>query len=198
MIAVLAGRSARIAQAALCAAAIALSSAAPARAESRAAGRAEPRTPSFAFAAPVRIVQVELDAVDGVFVSDEDRAAVLKEIRARLDAGLPPAAAEAPGYRMLVLLTRFSRGTAAARMTLIGLGSIHVEGKVRLTAADGTVLPEIVINKGLVIGGLAGGLVSSNSVVGRFANAVAISVRPAGQPTGSGSASAGPSAKTAR
>lgn len=141
---------------------------------------------SFAFAAPVRITQVELDAADGVFVSDEDRAAVLKVVRAKLDGGLPPAAETAPGYRMLVLLTRFTRGAAAARMSLIGLGSIHVEGKVRLTAADGTMLPEVPITKGLVIGGLAGAFVTSDSVIGRFANAVVASVQPAPAPTGAG------------
>ena len=63
-------------------------------------------------------------------------------------------------------------------MSLIGLGGIHVEGKVQLTADDGRVLPEVSITKGLVIGGLAGGLVSSDSVIRRFANAVVASVQP--------------------
>jgi hypothetical protein len=153
-------------------------------ASAHASRSAPPRAASFAFPAPVRITQLDLDAVDGVFVSDQDRAAVLKELRARLATGLPPAEASAPAYRMLVLLTRFSRGTAAARMSLIGLGGIHVAGKVRLTAVDGTALPEVTITKGLVIGGLAGAFVTSDSVIGRFANAVVASVRPAAEPTG--------------
>jgi hypothetical protein len=171
----LAGLPTAIARAALPIAVLALLPAVPARAE-RAAPAGAPA--SFAFAAPVRIAEVEIDAVDGVFVSDPDRDFVLKQIRSRLDARLPRTEADAPVYRMLVLLTRFSRGTAAARMSLIGLGGIHVEGKVRLTAADGTVLPDVVITKGLVIGGLAGGFASSDSVVGRFANAVVASVQP--------------------
>ena len=149
----------------------------PVMAKEAKAAKAESPT-SLGNTAPVRISKVMLDSAPGVFVGDDDRLLILSKIRSRLDALSPAPAADAPAYRMSVILTRFSHGEAAARMALIGLGSIHVEGKVQLIGADGKQVAEFVITKGLVLGGLAGGFATASSVEDRFANAVVATIIP--------------------
>ena len=136
-------------------------------------------------AEPVRISRVLLDSAPGVFVSDDDRQLILSKIEKRVYAITPAPAADAPVYRLSVILTRFSHGEAAARFALIGLGSIHVEGKVQLLGTDGKQVAEFMITTGLVLGGLAGGFSTASSVYDRFANAVVATVTP--HPAGSGS-----------
>jgi hypothetical protein len=57
-------------------------------------------------------------------------------------------------------------------MSLIGLGSIKIEGTVKLIDANGAPAGEYAIHKGLVLGGIAGGMATAGGVHGRFANAV--------------------------
>ena len=141
---------------------------------------------------PVRISRVLLDSAPGVFVSDGDRQLILGKIEKRVNAIIPAPATDAPVYRLSVILTRFSHGEAAARFALIGLGSIHVEGKVQLLGADGKQVAEFMITKGLVLGGLAGGFSTASSVYDRFANAVVAPVTPHPAPPGSAAAAASP------
>ena len=150
---------------------------APAPALARAETRVEAPT-SLNNVAPVRITGISLDAADGVFVSDPNRQRLLDKIESRVAAIQPAAAPDAPAYRMFVILTRFSRGQAAARLALIGLGSVHVEGKVQLFDSANKQVGEFAITKGLVLGGIAGGLVSAGSVEDRFAHAVAATITP--------------------
>lgn len=149
----------------------------PVMAKEAKAAKAEGPT-SLGNTAPVRISKVMLDSAPGVFVGDDDRQLILSKIQSRLNALSPSPAADAPAYRMSVILTRFSHGEAAARMALIGLGSIHVEGKVQLIGTDGKQVAEFVITKGLVLGGLAGGFATASSVEDRFANAVVATIIP--------------------
>ena len=132
---------------------------------------------------PVRISRVLLDSAPGVFVSDGDRQLILGKIEKRVNAIIPAPATDAPVYRLSVILTRFA---------LIGLGSIHVEGKVQLLGADGKQVAEFMITKGLVLGGLAGGFSTASSVYDRFANAVVAPVTPHPAPPGSAAAAASP------
>ncbi|MEO5599031.1 MAG: DUF4410 domain-containing protein [Novosphingobium sp.] len=128
---------------------------------------------------PVRVSSVTVDAAEGIWVSDEDRMLVQQKIRSRLDA-LPvtDATMQGPVYAMRVLFTRFDHGSSAARLGMIGLGQIHMNGTVSLVDQTGKLCGEYKIGKGLVLGGIAGGLTSTSDVEDGFAKSVVAILTP--------------------
>ena len=124
------------------------------------------------------ITTVTIESVEDVFVNDDDRAAILTKINARMAMRNPAPTVSAPSYKMEVMITRYKRGSAAARMSLIGLGSIKIEGAVTLFNPDGSKAGEYDVTKGLVLGGIAGGLSTANGVHDRFANSVVAGIMP--------------------
>jgi hypothetical protein len=131
-------------------------------------------------AAPFQISDVTIEAASGVWMSDSDRASIRQKIKTKMDAlaaaNQPSAAATA--YTMKVFFTRYDRGAAAARLALIGLGQIHMEATVNIFDRDGALSGQYNVGKGLVLGGVAGGLISANDVEEGLAKSVAAIFTP--------------------
>jgi hypothetical protein len=130
---------------------------------------------------PVYISDVSLEAAEGVWVNDKDRADIVAKIRTRLDAQAPIGGRSAAGvsvYSIRLLFTRFDHGNGVARMALIGLGQIHMEALVSFLDPDGKLSGQYKVGKGLVLGGVAGGLVTTSNIENGFATAVAGIVAP--------------------
>lgn len=139
-------------------------------------------------AAPVHVTDVKVELAEGVWATDQDREDIRSKILAQLatlptqanptqagptQPGTPqPATPNAPSYKMVVKLTRFKQGSAAARMIMIGLGQIHIDGEVTLTDGDGKVAGQYKITKTLAAGGLVGGMTSTSDVENGFAKSV--------------------------
>ncbi|WP_232280964.1 DUF4410 domain-containing protein [Novosphingobium nitrogenifigens] len=148
--------------------------------------------------APVHVVDVKVELAEGVWATDQDREDIRSKILAQL-ATLPQAApaqavpaqtgptqpgtpqpgtpnATALSYKMVVKLTRFKQGSAAARMIMIGLGQIHIDGEVTLTDGDGKVAGQYKITKTMAAGGLVGGMTSTSDVENGFAKSVVAAI----------------------
>jgi hypothetical protein len=130
---------------------------------------------------PVFISDVSLEAAEGIWVNDKDRADILEKIKKRLDAQAPAGGRSAAGvsvYAMRLLFTRFDHGNGVARLALIGLGQIHMEALVSFLDIDGKLSGQYKVGKGLVLGGIAGGIISTSDIENGFATAVASIVSP--------------------
>jgi hypothetical protein len=134
-----------------------------------------------AAAAPFQISNVSIETASGVWMSDADRTAMLQKIKSKLDAlttASGQTAATATSYSVKLLFTRYDRGAAAARLALIGLGQIHMEATVSIVDRDGNLSGEYYVGKGLVLGGIAGGLISAKDVEEGLAKSVAAIFAP--------------------
>ena len=119
----------------------------------------------------IRIADVTVEAADGVWLRDEHREVIQRKIQDILDK-TPQSNGSGKGYHMKVTLTRFDEGSAAARLTLIGLGQIHIEGGIRLFDDANKPAGEYQIKKTFVGGGFYGGFTSLESVEDGFAKSV--------------------------
>jgi len=130
--------------------------------------------------APPYITQVTVETDPGVWASDSD----CDDIRSRIESLLsaqrhtPGANATTPAYRMRVNLSRFKKGSAGARMMLIGLGQIHIEGQVTLIDASGAIAGQYKITKALVAGGIVGAVITPSDVENGFAKSVVAAITP--------------------
>ncbi len=130
---------------------------------------------------PAFISDVSLDAAEGIWVNDKDRADILEKIKKRLDAQAPEGGRSAAGvsvYAMRLLFTRFDHGNGVARLALIGLGQIHMEALISFLDPDGKLSGQYKVGKGLVLGGIAGGIISTSDIENGFATSVASIVSP--------------------
>lgn len=131
-------------------------------------------------AVPPYITNVTVKTDPGVWASDADCEDIRSRIQTllaaqRLAAG---STAETPAYRMLVGLSRFQKGSAGARLVMIGLGQIHIEGHVTLIDATGTIAGQYKITKALVAGGIIGAMITPSDVENGFAKSVVAAITP--------------------
>jgi len=133
----------------------------------------------------VHIADVKLDTVSGIWIKEKQRVEIRNKIEAELQKhalSAAPVAAGAPAtpqtYRLKVLLTRFDEGNAMARLALIGLGQIHIEGTVTLTDAMGNQAGQYVIKKTFAGGGVVGGITTTANVEDGFAKSVVAGLTP--------------------
>lgn len=77
-------------------------------------------------------------------------------------------------YEVELLLTRYDKGNAFARMMLAGLGQIHIDGQVKLLELpDRKLAGEFSISKTFAWGGMYGGSTSIEDIEQTFADGVA-------------------------
>lgn len=132
-------------------------------------------------AAPMHIVQVDVDSAPGVFLPNDHRLVIRDKIKNLLDAQAQGVAGATPesSYKMKVTLTRFDEGSAAARFALIGLGQIRIEGSVNLTDPNGQPAGMYNITKQFAVGGVVGGMTTTDQVEEGFAKSVVAGLAPA-------------------
>lgn len=130
--------------------------------------------------APVQIGSLSLDVETGIWIKDDQRQHLRNRIEAELAkrALMAPAGTAPQAYALNVHLTRFDEGNAVARLALIGLGQVHIEGTVTLRDAAGQKTGEYKIRKTFAAGGLIGGLTSTEAVEDGFAKSVAAGLQP--------------------
>jgi len=131
-------------------------------------------------AVPPYITNVTVETDLGVWASDSDCEDIRSRIQTLLAAQRPAAGtmAQMPAYRMRVGLSRFKKGSAGARMVMIGLGQIHIEGHVTLIDATGTIAGQYKITKALVVGGIIGAMITPSDVENGFAKSVVAAITP--------------------
>jgi hypothetical protein len=136
---------------------------------------------TVAASAPIHIVQVDVDSAPGVFLPNDHRIAIRDMIRKNLDAQSQGVAGATPesSYKMKVTLTRFDEGSAAARLALIGLGQIRIEGSVNLFDPSGQAAGMYNITKQFAVGGVVGGITTTEQVEEGFAKSVVAGLAPA-------------------
>lgn len=137
-------------------------------------------------AAPVRISEVVLDVKSGIWITNFNRQDILSQIRLELTKRMlmvePGAAASSTPpqvFSMHVLLTRFDEGNEIARLALMGLGQIHIEGTVTLINPAGQKAGEYAIKKTFAGGGIFGAVTTTEDVENGFAKSVAAGLLPA-------------------
>lgn len=134
---------------------------------------------SSEIALPVRFSSVTIDAADGVWLDDDDRLMIRQKVKSKLDTlVLTGADRSKPAYAMKIVFTKYESGSAAARLAFIGLGQIHMEATITVVDATGKRCGEYKVGKGLVLGGIAGGLASTADVAEGFAKSVAAIFTP--------------------
>ena len=114
------------------------------------------------------VTAVTVDTADGIWATDDDRADIQRRIVALLPDGTPGG----DTWTMQVQLTRFDRGNAAARLFLIGMGQVHIEGTVTLTAPGSNRHQQYRIKKTFAGGGVVGGVTTTGDVEDGFAKSV--------------------------
>ncbi len=122
------------------------------------------------------ITEVNIDVVNGVWVNDPDRIVIHDKVEADLIERGYHTPGVVPAFHMKITITRFEHGNAAARLALIGLGQIHIEGMVAILDSDGRKVGEYKITKAFVAGGVIGGLTTTENVEDGFAKSVVASL----------------------
>jgi len=140
---------------------------------------------AFDPASPARIGAVSVYAATGAWIKDEQRVEIRKKIQTELaqqalaPAPVPePSSAEPPTYGLKVMLTRFDEGNAMARLALLGLGQVHIEGTVSLSDPSGHPAGQYSIRKTFAAGSILGAATSTESVESGFAKSVVSSLKP--------------------
>lgn len=125
------------------------------------------------------IAIVNVQTAEGVSMLGVDVQRLTDLIQQQLAAkqALNPAAGEADGYDVNVVITKYAKGNAFARAMLAGLGQIHIEGKVNVTPS-GTqeTTSEFTVKKTFAWGGIYGGTTRIEDVEPAFAEGVAAGV----------------------
>jgi hypothetical protein len=73
--------------------------------------------------------------------------------------------------------TAYDKGDAAARLVLMGLGQIHIDGDIEILDASGKTIGVYKIAKQFAIGGMLGAVTTIEDVEGGFENSVVELVR---------------------
>ncbi|WP_353230303.1 DUF4410 domain-containing protein [Novosphingobium sp.] len=129
--------------------------------------------------AAIHITDVTVDNLNGIWIKEEQRFEIRNKIQAELQKQALAAAPVVAGtpvppqtFAMKVMLTRFDEGNAMARLALIGLGQVHIEGTVTLADAAGHPAGQYKIKKTFAAGGIVGAVTSTGSVEDGFAKSV--------------------------
>ncbi len=125
------------------------------------------------------IATVNVQTAEGVSMLGVDMQRLTELIHQQLAAkqALNPAAGEADGYDVNVVITKYAKGNAFARLMLVGLGQIHLDGKITVTPS-GTqeTTSEFTVKKTFAWGGIYGGTTRIEDVEPAFAEGVAAGV----------------------
>lgn len=123
--------------------------------------------------------QVRVDAAEGVNFLPVDGERLSQKIQQKIDSrksanhGLDTAR----NYEVDVHLTRYEKGNAFARAMLVGLGQIHLEGKIALyQLPDHTLVGEFDLAKTFAWGGIYGAATSMDDIENTYADGVAANV----------------------
>ena len=121
-------------------------------------------------------VTVTVSAKPGIALIQQERDRLSQRIAARIDTlkQRNAAAQEPQPYRIEVLLTRYDKGNAVARLMLAGLGQIHIDAQITLFALpQNSRLAEFNVQKTFAWGGIYGGSTTIETVEEGFAEGIA-------------------------
>jgi hypothetical protein len=121
-------------------------------------------------------VQVKVASVAAARMEEVDRDRLGQLITSRLEERRARNAANSDAHEATatVLITRYERGSAFARAMLAGLGQIHIDGTVTVTATQGgNRIAEFTIAKTFAWGGIYGGSTRMEDIEPVFADGVA-------------------------
>ena len=121
-------------------------------------------------------VTVTVASKPGITLIEQERERLSQRIAARIDTlkQRNTAAQEAQPYRVEVLLTRYDKGNAFARLMLAGLGQIHIDAQITLFALpQNSRLADFNVQKTFAWGGIYGGTTTIETVEEGFAMGIA-------------------------
>jgi len=122
------------------------------------------------------LAQVTVNAADDVKILPMEEERLSQKIKAKIDArkSANVRTGQAITYEVELHLTRYEKGNAFARAMLVGLGQIHIEGKVSLFQMPAhTLVGEFDLKKTFAWGGIYGAATSMEDIENTFADGVA-------------------------
>lgn len=125
------------------------------------------------------LAQVTVTAADEVKILPMEEERLTQKIRAKIDArkSANVRTGQPNTYEVELHLTRYEKGSAFARAMLVGLGQIHIDGKVSLFQMPAHILVgEFDLKKTFAWGGIYGAATSMEDIENTFADGVAAAV----------------------
>ena len=122
---------------------------------------------------------VKVDAPEDVKILPMEKERMAEKIQQKIDArkSTNVAVGAANSYSVELYLTRYQKGNAFARAMLVGLGQIHIDGKVDVYQMPAhTLVGEFDLKKTFAWGGIYGGVTSMEDIETTFADGVAATV----------------------
>jgi hypothetical protein len=122
---------------------------------------------------------VHVDSADGVVFLPVDGDRLSQKIQQKIASRKVAnnGADGARNYEVDVHLTRYEKGNAFARAMLVGLGQIHIEGKITLyQLPDHALVGEFALAKTFAWGGIYGAATSMDDIENTYADGVAANV----------------------
>jgi hypothetical protein len=123
--------------------------------------------------------QVTVNAAEGIKILPMEEERLTQKIKAKIDARKSAniRTGESNTYEVDLHLTRYEKGSAFARAMLVGLGQIHIEGKVSLYQMPArTLVGEFDLKKTFAWGGIYGAATSMDDIENTFSDGVAAAV----------------------
>lgn len=125
------------------------------------------------------IVQVNVHPASGVSMGNLDAQRLSDVIKSKVNQKKVsnPSSGQPRNFELDVTITRYEKGSAFARLILVGLGQIHIDGRILLKdTSTGRVCCEFLEDKTFAWGGLYGGITRIEDVEEGFAEAIATQV----------------------
>ncbi len=134
--------------------------------------------------ATLHLTGVQAQATPSDMMTRGDLERMCLKIRVELQAASPGIMVDATGPNAATALTlkmnftNYERGSAFARMMLIGFGQIHIDADIVLIDASGTVKAKYQVSKQFALGGALGGMTRMSDVEEGFVKSVVEIVKP--------------------
>jgi hypothetical protein len=122
---------------------------------------------------------VRVDAPEDVKILPMEKERMAEKIQQKIDArkSANVAVGTPKSYSVELHLTRYQKGNAFARAMLVGLGQIHIDGKVDVYQMPAhTLVAEFDLKKTFAWGGIYGAATSMEDIETTFADGVAATV----------------------
>ena len=125
------------------------------------------------------VAQVNVDALDGVDILQQEKERLAQKIQQQIDARKAQNVGVGAGrnYEVDLHLSRYDKGNAFARAMLVGLGQIHIDGKVSVfQMPQHTLVGEFDLKKTFAWGGIYGAATSIEDIETTLRDGVAAAV----------------------
>ena len=125
------------------------------------------------------VAQVNVDSQDSVTILQQEKERLAQKIKQQIDARkvMNVGLGAGKNYEVDLQLSRYDKGNAFARAMLMGLGQIHIDGKVSVfQMPQHTLVGEFDLKKTFAWGGIYGAATSIEDIESTFADGVAAAV----------------------